>query len=456
MPSVLSELDKVRLEPESEHSDAASADLSEEESVVSLSENEDNSYDVDAITYAVYTKNVWNGETNKRENGWRYMVMASLLYLTANGRQTPYSQWNSYLKTASDTLEPLSSFGGDEEQGEKYPLPTEFWSAVGRPMRGDKEPPGRVGEVVECPRALLKSWLKEASPKRSYETYIRRRQKELAKVPLTKADSDYYVHQKWCRERKRAKEIRRVAREQQQQARKLAKGLKGKDKEQDKGRVKERVKGKPKEKRKSESISEAEDVLVVRPYKPKKKRIVIDESSPPAEEPPSRGESSKSASSVVLATIGKIPRRTAADDVQTQQNSFGGLQPGIFAPAVSSLPQSVPPPVAAETALLPPPVAAPKSTAGSFSRNATPASTAKLFLTPPPSDGDLTPPPTPPTTNSLFSPPSPPPPSSPVPTPVDLFPPSEVDHAPSVPPSSASTPDLPLAQIHPFPAHVDK
>ncbi|WWC63897.1 uncharacterized protein I303_106502 [Kwoniella dejecticola CBS 10117] len=212
--SVAAELARVRLEPrdqgngEGERSDTSSIGGSEIESAPTDEDPDaDNEYIVDAIKWAKYrdsTRDRSDGYT-----GWHYGVM-----------------WNGYLKTGSETEEPLKMFRGDTRG--KYPLIDEFWQALGMeiPPR-QKEPMGRLGTVYECPLRLLRRWFKRNPTKRgpvpkykrSYETYKRRRAKELQREKLErdfkpipedlytkKADSDYYI---W---KKKAKEQTRLAR----------------------------------------------------------------------------------------------------------------------------------------------------------------------------------------------------------------------------------------------------
>ncbi|WWC72970.1 uncharacterized protein I206_106934 [Kwoniella pini CBS 10737] len=209
--SVAAELARVRLEPRARRIEESRSDTSgsvAESELESAPTDEDpdadNEYVVDAIKWAKYrdsTRDRSDGYT-----GWHYGVM-----------------WNGYLKTGSETEEPLRMFKGDKKG--KYPLIDEFWNALGITIPPKKkEPMGTVGTVYECPPSLLRSWFKRNPTKRkghfkykrSYETYRRRRAKEIQREKLErefkpvpedlytkKADSDYYLLKKRLRERRR-------------------------------------------------------------------------------------------------------------------------------------------------------------------------------------------------------------------------------------------------------------
>ncbi|RXK38168.1 hypothetical protein M231_04542 [Tremella mesenterica] len=204
-----SELRKVQLEPRNpagsstknakgddevgevtEESDLEGSDSEPESDATEVDESLAE-FDVDAIKYAQY-----RDTRRTRVRGdvqWYYGVM-----------------WKGYLKTMSDTEEPLSGFGVEPDG--RIPLVEEFWAAVGRKIPpGRKEPPGKlkkgstVGELVEAPKWILKKWLHDAHPRRDYNVYKRRRLKELEGLPITKADSDYYARKKRLAAKAKAK-----------------------------------------------------------------------------------------------------------------------------------------------------------------------------------------------------------------------------------------------------------
>ncbi|WWD21222.1 hypothetical protein CI109_105706 [Kwoniella shandongensis] len=213
--SAVAELNKVRLEPEGKKKNRDkgkgkgpvrekddSSDEDDDSDLESSPTDEDPdleiSYEVDAIKWAKYR----DSRRDRQDGyiGWHYGVM-----------------WKGYLKTSSETEEPLSAF--EVEEG-GTPLIDEFWKAVGKPLRkGQKEPKGVLGEVVETPKATMKNWLKQCRPRRDYATFVRRRAKELERekrerqglryddLLITKVDSDYY----WNRKRKRDIRKRKAA-----------------------------------------------------------------------------------------------------------------------------------------------------------------------------------------------------------------------------------------------------
>ncbi|KAK6906162.1 hypothetical protein I203_100146 [Kwoniella mangroviensis CBS 8507] len=198
--SVSAELARVRLEPrrdQDDRSDDSSIAESEDESVPSADDNEGD-YDVDAIKWARYKT---RDDAGTR---WYYGVI-----------------WNGYLKTGSETEEPISSFTVTPGQPN---LIREFWQAIGKTTgRGRREPEGRMNEFYETPPECLKRWFHEnrtrkngLNYKRNYETYKRRRAKELKREQLEKegkeipsdlwtkkADSDYYLFKRQLRARRR-------------------------------------------------------------------------------------------------------------------------------------------------------------------------------------------------------------------------------------------------------------
>ncbi|WOO85008.1 uncharacterized protein LOC62_06G008513 [Vanrija pseudolonga] len=150
-------------------------DPTQSESDVTEDDGEgDVEYEVDAIKYA------WWQDEPRDDRGWRYGVM-----------------WKGYLKSTSDTVEPLTSFNEDEDG--RIPFIDDFWQAVAdRPlMRGTHEPlSGRVDEILETPKALLEEWLAKCRPRRDYEAYRRRRRAERNEDMITKGMSDYYINHK--------------------------------------------------------------------------------------------------------------------------------------------------------------------------------------------------------------------------------------------------------------------
>ncbi|KAL1407675.1 hypothetical protein Q8F55_007108 [Vanrija albida] len=156
----------------------------EYESDVTDDDGDDDEYGVDAIKYAWY-------QNTEGDKGWRYGVM-----------------WKGYLKSTSDTVEPLTSF--NEDDNGRIPFIDDFWKEVAdRPlMRGTHEPlSGRVDEILETPKALLEEWLDKCRPRRDYKAYRRRRRAEKNDDPITKGMSDYYInHGSLVRYRKRQAE----------------------------------------------------------------------------------------------------------------------------------------------------------------------------------------------------------------------------------------------------------
>ncbi|KAL7421226.1 hypothetical protein Q5752_004111 [Cryptotrichosporon argae] len=167
---------KVRLQP----ARAVEDDDDDDEPESEVSDDGDaDSFDVDAIKFAQWLGP--NDELAHAGQGWYYGVM-----------------WNGYLKSRSDTLEPLRSFVRDDGSA---PVITEFWKALKmKPKPGRLEPSGPRGPSAvrhyECPEDLMRSWLQDTEPQRKYATYARRRKKERRGEPITKADSDYYVRRK--------------------------------------------------------------------------------------------------------------------------------------------------------------------------------------------------------------------------------------------------------------------
>ncbi|WVW79501.1 hypothetical protein I302_101470 [Kwoniella bestiolae CBS 10118] len=202
--SVAEELARVRFEPrrdQDDRSDTSSIAGSEDESVPS-SDDGAGDYEVDAIKWAKYR----NSKRDRQDGwvGWHYGVI-----------------WNGYLKTGSETEEPLHSF--TVEQGQPN-LVREFWRSLNIPVgRGRREPAGKIGDCYETPSEQLRQWFNinrtqrdGVRYKRSYETYKRRRAKELRREMLEKefreiphdlytkkADSDYYLFKKLLKERRR-------------------------------------------------------------------------------------------------------------------------------------------------------------------------------------------------------------------------------------------------------------
>ncbi|WWC98108.1 hypothetical protein V866_004999 [Kwoniella sp. B9012] len=198
--SVSAELARVRLEPrrdQDDRSDTSSIAESEDESAPSADDNEGD-YDVDAIKWARYKT---RDDAGTR---WYYGVI-----------------WNGYLKTGSETEEPIGSFTVTPGQPN---LIREFWQAIGKTTgRGRREPEGQMNEFYETPPATLKKWFHKNKTRknglkyeRSYETYKRRRAKELKREQLEKegreipsdlwtkkADSDYYLFKRQLRARRR-------------------------------------------------------------------------------------------------------------------------------------------------------------------------------------------------------------------------------------------------------------
>ncbi|WVQ81123.1 hypothetical protein IAT38_003245 [Cryptococcus sp. DSM 104549] len=149
--------------------------------------DDNDTYIVDAIKYAIYKDSRKTGGWL----GWHYGVM-----------------WKNYLKYRSDTEEPLSSFQLDSGE---TPIVKSFWKAVGKPMHGQKEPPGKLKDMYETPDSLLVKWFAESSKGRTIQAYrrrhalevkwIKRSQAQQLKHPLVmkKQDSDYYLYlkRKW-------------------------------------------------------------------------------------------------------------------------------------------------------------------------------------------------------------------------------------------------------------------
>ncbi|WRT69200.1 uncharacterized protein IL334_006184 [Kwoniella shivajii] len=213
--SVARELNRVRLEPsnrsqeQEEENDSSSSNIVESD-VESDPSDEDpdtvNEYAVDAIKWAKYRDSKWDRQEGYK--GWHYGVM-----------------WNGYLKSGSETEEPYGQF---DMVGGKAPLITEFWKELGVTIpERRKEPTGRLGQVFETPSRLMRKWFRQNKTvkrikgekykyRRDYETYKRRRAKEIRRelmerqlkpVPVDlltkKADSDYYLFKKQVKEKRR-------------------------------------------------------------------------------------------------------------------------------------------------------------------------------------------------------------------------------------------------------------
>lgn len=129
-------------------------DGSEFESPVEDEEDNDQIFYIDAIMYAHFR------DTRSRKDGlgwygWHYGVM-----------------WKGYLKSLSDTEEPLSSF---ETELNVAPLVTSFWQAVDKPIpKGKLEPPGRKGDYYEIAPDQMEDILLTCYPKRTWKIYSRR------------------------------------------------------------------------------------------------------------------------------------------------------------------------------------------------------------------------------------------------------------------------------------------
>ncbi|WWC91072.1 uncharacterized protein L201_006013 [Kwoniella dendrophila CBS 6074] len=206
--STAQELNKIQLESKSKGKGKASDDVSDTSSIAEsevesdLTEDEsgDGEWVVDAIKWAKF-KDSRPYRLDDGWIGWHYGVM-----------------WNGYLKTGWETEEPVKNF--NIEKGKKS-IVAEFWEEIGEtiPPR-KKEPKGRMNTVYETPSALLRRWFSKNPTKkhgikyrRSYETYKRRRAKELKREKLEdqdlevpddlqtkKADSDHYLFKKQLKE----------------------------------------------------------------------------------------------------------------------------------------------------------------------------------------------------------------------------------------------------------------
>ncbi|KIR63924.1 hypothetical protein I314_02705 [Cryptococcus bacillisporus CA1873] len=163
-------------------------DGSEFESPVEDEEDNKQIFYIDAIMYAHFR----DSRSRKHSLGW-------------------YGWWKGYLKSLSDTEEPLSSF---ETELNIAPLVTSFWQAVDKPIpKGKLEPPGKKGDYYEIPPDQMEEMLLTCYPKRTWKIYSRRRAKQRAHqlappkirnkpLRVQKRDSDYYNYERYKKRRK--------------------------------------------------------------------------------------------------------------------------------------------------------------------------------------------------------------------------------------------------------------
>ncbi|OWZ39401.1 hypothetical protein C356_04150 [Cryptococcus neoformans c45] len=329
-------------------------DGSEFESPVEDEEDNDQIFYIDAIMYAHFR------DTRARKDGpgwfgWHYGVM-----------------WKGYLKSSSDTEEPLSSF---ETELNIAPLVTSFWQAVDKPIpKGKLEPPGRKGDYYEIPPDQMEEILLTCYPKRTWKIYSRRRAKQRAHqlappkirakpLRIQKRDSDHYNYERYKRRRKAMQEA--------EEKQKKAPGIKEKEEKgsqewastsasdsdsiemslDDENNVTSTSDKRPQEKRRKGpkktrkhvlgSSSEEENQIELKETTIERKRQRI--SSFALSSVPSRSDSSRSSKhkecsmqpSVeveIPIAVDRMRSKQPSQGTDPAQLSFGQLQPGIFGP----------------------------------------------------------------------------------------------------------------------------